>query len=96
MGGGVELGAGPRLGLVSAVAPAEELDGWVANLLRRAPLPARALKEAVPRSATELLATAFATRGRSRAGPTRSRDRSLSWRSAPLGGGLADHRRRIS
>jgi crotonobetainyl-CoA hydratase/dehydration protein DpgD len=48
------------------VVPAGELDacvdGWVADLLRSAPLAVRAVKEAARRSATMPLEQAFATR----------------------------------
>jgi crotonobetainyl-CoA hydratase/dehydration protein DpgD len=54
------------LGLVNDVVPAGELDacvdGWVADLLRSAPLAVRAVKEAARRSATMPLEQAFATR----------------------------------
>jgi crotonobetainyl-CoA hydratase/dehydration protein DpgD len=55
-----------ELGLVNEVVPAEELDacvdGWVADLLRSAPLSVRAIKEAATRSAHGSLDAAFATR----------------------------------
>jgi dehydration protein DpgD len=55
-----------RLGLVNEVVPAAELDacvaGWVADLLRSAPLSVRALKEAVYRSLDMPLEEAFRTR----------------------------------
>lgn len=55
-----------ELGLVNEVVPAERLDecvdGWVADLLRSAPLSVRAIKEAVATSATLSLEQAFATR----------------------------------
>lgn len=54
-----------ELGLVNETVPAAELDacvaGWVADVLRCAPLSVRAMKEAATRSATEPLATAFTT-----------------------------------
>lgn len=55
-----------RLGLVNEVVPAAELDacvdGWVADLLRSAPLSVRAIKEAVMRSVDMPLEQAFRTR----------------------------------
>ncbi|MEO6082233.1 MAG: enoyl-CoA-hydratase DpgD [Umezawaea sp.] len=55
-----------QLGLVNDVVPAEELDacvdGWVADIVRCAPLSVRAIKEAVARSATMPLEQAFSTR----------------------------------
>ncbi|WIM94392.1 enoyl-CoA hydratase-related protein [Actinoplanes oblitus] len=55
-----------QLGLVNDVVPAAELDdcvaGWVADLLRAAPLSVRAIKEAVLRSVDLPLEQAFATR----------------------------------
>lgn len=54
-----------RLGLVNNVVPASELDdcldGWLANLLRCAPLALRAIKEAALTSVDLPLAQAFAT-----------------------------------
>ncbi len=53
------------LGLVNEVVPADRLDecvdGWVQDLLRAAPLAARAVKEAVMRSLDMPLEQAFAT-----------------------------------
>ncbi|WP_188303362.1 enoyl-CoA-hydratase DpgD [Streptomyces sp. CBMA123] len=55
-----------ELGLVNEVVPAAELDacvdGWVADILRCAPLSVRAIKEAAGKSVTMPLETAFATR----------------------------------
>ncbi|MFC5156770.1 enoyl-CoA-hydratase DpgD [Streptomyces amakusaensis] len=55
-----------ELGLVNEVVPAEDLDecvdGWVADILRCAPLSVRAIKEAATRSSTMPLESAFATR----------------------------------
>jgi dehydration protein DpgD len=52
-----------ELGLVNEVVPAEELDdcaeGWVADLLRCAPLSVRAMKEVVNRSAHLPIESAF-------------------------------------
>ncbi len=57
-----------ELGLVNEVVPAEELDacvdGWVADVLRCAPLAVRAIKEAVATAATAPLEQAFRTRYR--------------------------------
>jgi dehydration protein DpgD len=54
------------LGLVNDVVPASDLascvDGWVADLLRAAPLSIRAVKEAASRSLTMPVEQAFATR----------------------------------
>lgn len=56
------------LGLVNEVVPAAELDscvdGWVADILRCAPLAVRAIKEAAAKSAALPLESAFATRYR--------------------------------
>jgi enoyl-CoA hydratase/carnithine racemase len=53
-----------ELGLVNEVVPTEQLDecvdGWIADLLRCAPLAVRAAKQAAARSATLPLAEAFA------------------------------------
>ncbi|WP_329008522.1 enoyl-CoA hydratase-related protein [Micromonospora rifamycinica] len=55
-----------ELGLVNEVVPADELDacvdGWVADILRCAPLSVRAIKEAATKSLTMPLETAFSTR----------------------------------
>ncbi|WP_320068920.1 enoyl-CoA-hydratase DpgD [Micromonospora sp. RTGN7] len=55
-----------ELGLVNEVVPADELDacvdGWVADILRCAPLSVRAIKEAATKSVTMPLETAFSTR----------------------------------
>lgn len=55
-----------ELGLINDVVPAAALDscvdGWVADLLRAAPLSVRAVKEAAARSLTMPLEQAFATR----------------------------------
>ncbi|MFF4486746.1 enoyl-CoA-hydratase DpgD [Streptomyces sp. NPDC001544] len=55
-----------ELGLVNEAVPAAELDacveGWVADILRCAPLSVRAIKEAATASATLPLPAAFATR----------------------------------
>jgi len=55
-----------HFGLVNDVVPAERLDacvaGWVDDLLRGAPLAARAIKEAVLRSVEMPMEQAFATR----------------------------------
>lgn len=55
-----------RLGLVNEVVPADRLDAcvaeWVEDLLRAAPLAARAVKEATMRSLDMSLEQAFATR----------------------------------
>ncbi len=55
-----------QFGLVNDVVPADQLDrcvaGWVDDLLRAAPLAARAVKEAVLRSLDMPLEQAFATR----------------------------------
>jgi dehydration protein DpgD len=55
-----------KLGLVNEVVPAERLDEcvgeWVEDLLRAAPLAARAVKEATMRSLEMTLEQAFATR----------------------------------
>ncbi|MGW1774916.1 enoyl-CoA-hydratase DpgD [Streptomyces sp. NPDC002104] len=55
-----------ELGLVNEVVPAADLDacveGWVADLLRCAPLSVRAIKEAATKSASMTLEQAFATR----------------------------------
>ena len=55
-----------ELGLVNDVVPAGELDGcvdgWVADIVRCAPLAVRAAKEAATRSAAMPLEAAFATR----------------------------------
>ncbi|MGW6445272.1 enoyl-CoA-hydratase DpgD [Lentzea sp. NPDC055074] len=55
-----------ELGLVNDVVPAAELDecvdGWVADILRCAPLSVRAVKEAVARSSVMPLEQAFSTR----------------------------------
>jgi dehydration protein DpgD len=55
-----------QLGLVNEVVPTAELDecvaGWVADLLRAAPLSVRSIKEAVMRSVDLPLEQAFATR----------------------------------
>lgn len=54
------------LGLVNEVVPGEDLDacvdGWVADIVRCAPLSVRAIKEAVTRSATMPLENAFTAR----------------------------------
>lgn len=56
------------LGLVNEVVPPAELnscvDGWVADILRCAPLAVRAIKEAAAKSAALPLESAFATRYR--------------------------------
>ncbi|MFF9352496.1 enoyl-CoA-hydratase DpgD [Streptomyces sp. NPDC014734] len=56
------------LGLVNEVVPADDLDdcveGWVADVLRCAPLSVRAIKEAATKSLTMSLPEAFATRYR--------------------------------
>ncbi|MET7511595.1 enoyl-CoA-hydratase DpgD [Streptomyces albidoflavus] len=65
---GRPLGAGRafELGLVNEVVPAAELDacveGWVADIVRCAPLSVRAVKEAATVSATLSLQEAFAAR----------------------------------
>jgi enoyl-CoA hydratase/carnithine racemase len=55
-----------ELGLVNEVVPADRLDecvdGWVADLLRCAPLAVRAVKEAAGRSVTMPIEQAFTTR----------------------------------
>ncbi len=55
-----------ELGLVNEVVPAAELDncvaGWVADIVRCAPLSVRAIKEAAAKSATLPLEEAFTTR----------------------------------
>ncbi|MFE7097139.1 enoyl-CoA-hydratase DpgD [Streptomyces erythrochromogenes] len=55
-----------ELGLVNEVVPGDELDGcvdgWVADLVRCAPLSVRAMKEAAAKSASMPLEQAFATR----------------------------------
>ncbi|MEV0730590.1 enoyl-CoA-hydratase DpgD [Polymorphospora sp. NPDC050346] len=55
-----------ELGLVNEVVSADELDtcvdGWVADILRCAPLSVRAIKEAATKSLTMPLDTAFSTR----------------------------------
>ncbi|MFG2984866.1 enoyl-CoA-hydratase DpgD [Streptomyces sp. NPDC048258] len=55
-----------ELGLVNEVVPSDDLDacveGWVADLVRCAPLSVRAMKEAATKSATMPLEQAFATR----------------------------------
>ncbi|MEV7612034.1 enoyl-CoA-hydratase DpgD [Streptomyces sp. NPDC089799] len=55
-----------ELGLVNDVVPAEDLDacvdGWVADILRCAPLSVRAIKEAATKSADMSLEQAFAAR----------------------------------
>ncbi|MEU9624629.1 MULTISPECIES: enoyl-CoA-hydratase DpgD [unclassified Streptomyces] len=55
-----------ELGLVNEVVPVKDLDdcvdGWVADILRCAPLSVRAMKEAATKSATMPLESAFATR----------------------------------
>ncbi|MEU4985012.1 enoyl-CoA-hydratase DpgD [Streptomyces sp. NPDC021969] len=55
-----------ELGLVNEVVPAGQLDscvdGWVADILRCAPLSVRAIKQAAARSASLSLEQAFATR----------------------------------
>ncbi|MEU1885872.1 enoyl-CoA-hydratase DpgD [Micromonospora sp. WMMD987] len=57
-----------ELGLVNEVVPADGLDacvdGWVADILRCAPLSVRAIKEAATKSPTMALETAFSTRFR--------------------------------
>lgn len=54
------------LGLINEVVPADELDacvdGWVADLLRCAPLAVRAVKEAATKAATLPLEQAFGSR----------------------------------
>ncbi|WP_327279933.1 MULTISPECIES: enoyl-CoA-hydratase DpgD [unclassified Streptomyces] len=55
-----------ELGLVNEVVPAGDLDacveGWLADIVRCAPLSVRAIKEAATKSATMPLEQAFATR----------------------------------
>jgi len=55
-----------ELGLVNEVVPLEKLDdcvnGWLADMLRCAPLSLRSIKQVALKSATMDLATAFATR----------------------------------
>ncbi|MDH6579072.1 dehydration protein DpgD [Kitasatospora sp. MAP5-34] len=55
-----------ELGLVNEVVPAGDLEacveGWVADIVRCAPLAVRAIKEAATKSATMTLESAFATR----------------------------------
>jgi enoyl-CoA hydratase/carnithine racemase len=62
----LDAGQALRLGLVNEVVPAEQLDdavaGWVADVLRCAPLSVRAVKEAARESFGKSLEEAFAQR----------------------------------